>query len=216
MIVQALAGRDVFSSQYYDPLLYAYFTIATGITFTAIGYAIGKREQMITRMALTDGLTALYNKRYFKNRLAQEFLRFQRDGSNMSIIQLDLDFFKKGNDVYGHQAGDEVLKTISSIVMAHCRKNEVAARVGGEEIAIIACGADLEAATHAAQRLCLEIEQSPCYWEGQEIKITASFGVASAQTNSKNAWQIYQQADKALYQAKKQGRNRVCVFENKA
>lgn len=214
VIVQALAGRNVFKENSFDPLLYGYLTLATAIVFTGIGYAIGLREHVITRLALTDGLTALYNKRYFKNRVEQEFVRFQRDGTNMSIIQIDLDFFKQVNDTYGHQAGDKVLKNIASIIMAHCRKNDIAARVGGEELAIIACGDELQAAAKAAERIRLEIENSASTWQGKEIKITASFGVASANKSSENPWQVYQKADEALYQAKHTGRNRVCVSGN--
>jgi len=215
LIVQALAGRPAFTAEFFDPLLYGYLTLATAIVFSGIGYVVGRREQMITRMALTDGLTSLYNKRYFKSRLDQEFVRFQRDGTNMSIIQIDLDFFKRVNDTYGHHAGDEVLKNVSAMLMAHCRKNEIAARVGGEELAIIACGVESQDAAKAAERIRLEIENSACSWQGEEIKITASFGVASANKYSDNPWQVYQKADEALYQAKHTGRNRVCISENK-
>ena len=78
ILVQFLAGRKPFSEQYFDPLLYLYMSLATGVVFSALGYAIGRREHMITDLALTDSLTALYNKRYYKNRLEQEFVKFQR------------------------------------------------------------------------------------------------------------------------------------------
>jgi len=212
ILVQWLAGRDPFAEEHIDSLLYTYITLTTIIVFSAFGYFIGRREQMITDLALTDGLTALYNKRYFKNRLEQEFERHQRNASPLAIILIDLDFFKHVNDNYGHQAGDEVLKNVSSTIMANCRKNEIAARVGGEEISIIACDCDLNSATNLAERIRSAIEKSTSCWQGEEIKITASFGIAKASDATKNAWQIYQHADKALYQAKQTGRNKTCVY----
>ena len=210
ILVQWLAGRDPFDTSQIDMLLYAYMLIATSIIFSTLGYAIGKREKMITGLALTDELTALYNKRYFKNRLEQEFRRHQRTTSPFSVILIDLDFFKHINDKYGHPAGDEVLKNVSSTIMASCRKNEIAARVGGEEISIIACDCDLNAASLLAERIRVAIEQSTSSWQSEKIKITASFGVATASLSSKNAWEVYQDADKALYQAKQTGRNKTC------
>jgi len=133
ILVQKLAGREVFLQLYFDGLLYAYMTVATAVVFSFIGYRIGLREQIITDLALIDSLTALYNKRYFKDRLEQEYKRFERNNATrFAIILIDLDFFKKVNDTYGHQAGDAVLKSVSYALMAACRKSEIAARVGGE------------------------------------------------------------------------------------
>jgi len=211
IITQWLAGRDPFDPTHIDGLVYGYMIVATSIVFSALGYVIGKREQMITDLALTDELTALYNKRYFKNRLEQEFKRHQRTASPFSVIIIDLDFFKRINDQYGHPAGDEVLKNVSSTIMANCRTNEIAARVGGEEISIIACDCDLEAASLLAERIRIAIEHSTSNWQSKKIKITASFGVATASASSNNAWEIYQTADRALYQAKQTGRNKTCT-----
>lgn len=211
IITQWLAGRDPFDSHHIDSLLYSYMIVTTSIVFSVLGYLIGKREQMITDLALTDELTALYNKRYFKNRLEQEFTRHKRNTSPFSVILIDLDFFKRVNDQYGHPAGDQVLKDIASTIMANCRTNEIAARVGGEEISIIACDCDLDAAVLLAERIRVAIEYSTINWQSKRIKITASFGVATASTASTNAWSVYQEADKALYHAKKTGRNKVCT-----
>mgnify|MGYP000332423927 FL=1 len=211
ILIQWLAGRNPFDIAHIDVLLYTYMIAATSIVFSALGYAIGKREQMITDLALTDELTALYNKRYFKNRLEQEFKRHQRTTSPFSVIIIDLDFFKRVNDQYGHPAGDEVLKNVSSTIMANCRTNEIAARVGGEEISIIACDCDCDAASLLAERIRVAIEQSTSSWQSDKIKITASFGVATASAASNNAWEIYQAADRALYKAKQTGRNKVCT-----
>jgi len=214
MLVQVFAGRNPFDELYFDSLLYAYMTIATGVVFSGLGYFIGRRENIITDMALMDGLTGLYNKRYFENRLFQEFSRYQRTGSSMSLIQLDLDFFKKVNDTWGHQAGDEVLKKVSEIIMSNCRANEVAARVGGEEMCIIAIDCDAEEAASLAERLRREIEMHPICWQDVEITLTSSFGVAMATGEVSSALELFQCADKALYHAKKTGRNKVCIYDS--
>lgn len=211
ILTQWLAGRDPFDTAQIDTLLYAYMVTATSIIFSVLGYAIGKREQMITDLALTDELTALYNKRYFKNRLEQEFKRHQRTASPFSVILIDLDFFKRINDQYGHPAGDEVLKSVASTIMANCRENEISARVGGEEISIMACDCDLAAASLLAERIRVAIEHSTSNWQNKKIKITASFGIATASASANNAWEIYQAADRALYQAKQTGRNKICT-----
>ncbi|MFT7371876.1 MAG: diguanylate cyclase (GGDEF)-like protein [Oleiphilaceae bacterium] len=211
IITQWLAGRDPFDTDQIDGLVYSYIIVTTSTIFSALGYVIGKREQVITYLALTDELTALYNKRYFKSRLEQEFQRHQRTESPFSVILIDLDFFKRVNDQFGHPAGDEVLKNISSTIIANCRRNEIAARVGGEEISIIACDCDLEAACLLAERIRVAIERSSINWQSTKIKITASFGVAAASTASTSAWRVYQDADQALYQAKKTGRNKICT-----
>jgi len=213
IFLQWFNGRNPFATDQIDPLLYGYLTLTTMIVFGCLGYFIGRREQMITELALSDGLTALYNKRYFKNRLEQEFERHLRHGTPLAIIQIDLDFFKKVNDTWGHQAGDELLKSVSAIIMANCRKNEIAARVGGEEICIIACDCCEEDAMHLAERLRVAIENATSNWQSQSIKITASFGVAVADARTSNAWQVYQNADNALYQAKQTGRNKVCRYQ---
>ena len=209
ILVQWTAGRNPFDDQHYDSLVYMYMGFSTAIVFSLLGYFIGRRESVITELALTDALTALNNKRYFKNRLEQEFSRFKRYGRPLCLIQIDLDHFKTVNDTWGHQAGDEVLKTISTVILANCRKNEVAARVGGEEVAIIAADCQLEAAVQLAERLREVIETQTITWQGNLIQVTASFGVVQANEQTENAWALYQAADKALYQAKQNGRNRV-------
>jgi len=213
ILLQWLDGRNPFSPDRVDPLLYVYLTLTTMVVFACLGYAIGQREQAITELAFKDSLTALYNMRYFKNRLEQEFERHLRHGAPLAIIQIDLDFFKDVNDTWGHQAGDAVLKSVSSVIMSNCRKSEIAARVGGEEMCIIACDCSDDAAMHLAERLRVAIKNSSSNWQGHAIKITASFGVAIADSNTVTAWQVYQHADDAMYQAKQTGRNKVCRYQ---
>ena len=212
IIIQIIAGRDPFSAEYSDSLLYWYMSIASAVVFFILGFAIGKRELMITDLALTDGLTSLYNKRYFTNRLDQEFERHVRNHSPMAVIQIDIDFFKKINDNYGHHIGDEVLKKISLLIKENCRKNEIAARVGGEEMSIIAYDCEESEAYNLAERMRQKINDLSFTQQGIGIPITASFGVAIANESTLTALDLYQHADEALYIAKKTGRNKVCLF----
>ena len=214
-VLQILAGRDPLADEYYDPLLYAYIGIATAIVFSGMGYFIGKRELMITDMPLTDGLTGLYNKRYFTTRLDQEFERYKRHKHPLAIIQIDLDYFKKINDTFGHQVGDEILIRVARMLKDNCRKNEIAARVGGEELCVIALDCDQQDAMQLAERLRYKVNHlSYCYKE-MEIPVSASFGVACADETTSSGQDVYQHADLALYEAKRTGRNKVCLYSGK-
>ena len=213
VLIQWLADRDPFSERYFDGLLYGYMTVATAIVFSVLGYLVGHREELITHMALRDGLTGLYNKRYFSNRLEQEFDRHKRHALPLSLIPIDLDHFKAVNDTYGHEAGDATLQHVARILKTNCRKNEVAARVGGEELCVLAVECLPEHAAAIAERLREHIEQEAVQWQGQTISITASFGVAAATPELEDPWAIYRAADAALYRAKESGRNRVCLAE---
>ncbi len=210
--IQYMAGRDPFSKEHFDTLLYSYMSIATAFVFTIMGYAIGKREVMITDLALSDDLTSLYNKRYFSSRLEQEFARSVRHHYPIAVIQIDIDFFKNINDTYGHQTGDEVLKVIAKIVKDNCRTNEIAARVGGEELSIIAFDCQEKEAFNLAERIRQKIAELDFTQFGIQTPVTASLGVAVADESTSKAVDIYQHADEALYIAKKSGRNKVCLF----
>lgn len=212
ILIQWLAGRNPFSAEIFDGLLYTYITLISGLLFGSIGFMIGKREQTMTDLALSDSLTGLYNKRYFQNRLDQEFERFQRYGTPMSLVQIDLDHFKYVNDTWGHQAGDVVLKEVAKAVQNNLRTGEIAARVGGEELCIIVCNSKADAAFKLAERLRRAIKEVEVDWHGAKINVSASFGIADAEPNILTKWQLYERADKALYQAKEHGRDLSLVF----
>jgi len=213
VVIQILAGRDPFAKEHNDPLLYLYMSIATAVVFSSLGYFIGKRELMITDMALTDGLTGLYNKRYFNTRLDQEFERYARHKHPMAVIQIDLDFFKKINDTFGHQVGDEILIKVASMMKESCRKNEIAARVGGEELCIIALDCDQPEALQLAERLRYKINNLHYCHQELEIPVSASLGVACADESTFSGRDVYLHADLALYEAKRTGRNKVCAYK---
>lgn len=213
IFLQWLAGRSPFSAENFDALLYGYITLMAGGICASIGYAIGKREQTMTDMALSDSLTGLYNKRYFQTRLNQEFERFQRYKTPVSLIQIDLDHFKRINDTWGHQAGDMVLKEVATLISDNLRTGEIAARVGGEEVCIIVCNSQANAAFQLAERLRRAIRSLELSTNGHPIHVSASFGIAQATPNILTKWQLYERADKALYQAKKHGRDLSFAFD---
>ncbi|MDQ3815902.1 MAG: diguanylate cyclase [Armatimonadota bacterium] len=156
-------------------------------------------------LALTDGLTSVKNHRAFKERLAEEFARAVRYHTSLSLILLDVDRFKDYNDAFGHPAGDEVLKTIAGRLQETVRDTDFVARYGGEEFAILLPHTDAAAALISAERLRSAIEESP--WPNRAV--TASLGVATVSPDMANAAALIVAADRALYTAKANGRDRV-------
>ncbi len=215
ILLQFIVGRNPFSSVAFDGLLYTYTGLGVSALFTTVGFYIGRREQTITNLALSDGLTGLYNKRYFQNRLDQEFERFQRYGTPMSLVQIDLDHFKTINDKWGHQAGDATLKAVAKAVNDNLRTGEIAARVGGEEICIIVSNSNARAAFQLAERLRRAFKKIDVAWHHDHIQVSASFGIAQAEPDTLTKWQLYERADQALYQAKKNGRDLSFIFNER-
>jgi diguanylate cyclase (GGDEF)-like protein len=168
----------------------------------------------LEEMAHTDALTGLQNRRLFITRLNEEAERVRRHGSTLSVLIFDLDHFKQINDTYGHDAGDEVLKSVSAVAMDVKRITDVAARVGGEEFAILLPETDAIGALHLASRLREGIEKSKTLAsDGHRIQVTASVGVATVTRESQDIENILKFADNALYKAKHAGRNQVCAAD---
>ncbi len=161
--------------------------------------------------ALRDGLTKLFNKRYFMERLDSELKFAQRHETALSLLMLDLDHFKKINDTQGHLAGDRVLSTIASVLLKAVRNEDVVARFGGEEFAIILRAIALEPAASTAERLRKLVESTKIALDGgKELRATVSIGLANfPSTPCKTLEELVEAADKALYRAKNAGRNRV-------
>jgi diguanylate cyclase (GGDEF)-like protein len=158
----------------------------------------------------TDGLTGLVNRRLFDQigTGAAEFATFPR---SIGLILMDLDWFKRVNDTYGHLVGDLVLKHTASIVRRICRQGDIAARLGGEEIAIIVMDPAPMTSTHAiAECIRAELERSPITLDNGQVFVTASFGVAFGERGPTTWTYLIADADACLYRAKSQGRNRVC------
>lgn len=177
-------------------------------------FAEGKRmEAELVAMATTDFLTGLFNRRHFMARMDEELARLKRfDIERAAILMLDLDHFKRVNDNFGHAAGDTVLKHFAALVRSELRQIDSGGRVGGEEFAILLLGADLPAAEQFAERLRAKVADTPPVHEGQPIPVTVSIGIATLEAADGAPDAALTRADAALYTAKRDGRNRVCVF----
>ena len=170
-------------------------------------------QTALERLATLDGLTGIANRRHFDERLQNEWSRASRANAPLSLIMADVDYFKRYNDTYGHQQGDECLKAVSAVLQRLAvRVSDLAARYGGEEFAVILPNTDLKGACEVAERIRAEVEAAALPHGGNEVApcVTLSLGVATlfpdAEGQSKT---LVSQADQALYQAKKEGRNRV-------
>ncbi|MDP1524428.1 MAG: diguanylate cyclase [Rhodocyclaceae bacterium] len=168
-------------------------------------------EAELVEMATTDFLTSLLNRRNFLSTMEHELDRLKRfDIPRAAVLMLDLDHFKCVNDTYGHAAGDAVLKHFAGLIRAELRKVDSGGRLGGEEFAILLLGAQLDAAHAFAERLRKTVEVTPLLFENQPIAITVSIGIAMLSPDDAGPDHALMRADKALYEAKHSGRNRVC------
>jgi diguanylate cyclase (GGDEF)-like protein len=163
--------------------------------------------ERVRHMAYVDGLTGVFNRRYFEIRVTEEIERAKRYTGAMSLIMIDLDHFKRLNDEFGHLMGDDVLRQISTIFTQNLRKVDVACRYGGEEFAIIVPETTGEDAYYVAEKLRKAIQTA--VFPGVPRPVTISAGVASYPVNGEARDELIKAADEALYQAKQSGRNTV-------
>ena len=163
----------------------------------------------VTQRARTDQLTGLANRRHFDEQLARALTETDRYGNTVSLIIADIDFFKIVNDTHGHEAGDAVLRAVAGIFREKVRTVDVCARYGGEELAVLLPQTTLTGACELAERLRQTIETRVIGFNGKAIPVTASFGVASFPESAVSREELFPAADKALYKAKAEGRNRV-------
>lgn len=176
-----------------------------------------KLRDALRMLALRDGLTGLYNRRYLEEALQRELSRATRSAKPFSLIMIDIDHFKRFNDKFGHDAGDFVLSTFARAIAGGIRSSDVACRYGGEELAIILPEAGAEGAAGRAEALRAAIRATVLSHRGQSLPgATASFGVASYPAHAANIEDLMKAADKALYLAKESGRDRVCVAGREA
>ena len=168
----------------------------------------------VQRLATTDGLTGLYVRRYFFKRLEEEISRCQRFNLKFSFLMIDIDDFKNFNDKYGHLVGDALLKQTAAVIKQNVREVDLVARYGGEEFAAILLDTDAEGAMFVGQRIRKNIERAPFKVYDEEIPLTVSIGVATYSEKINEGSEIVEWADSALYQSKRQGKNRVCAFVN--
>jgi diguanylate cyclase (GGDEF)-like protein len=164
-------------------------------------------------LATTDGLTGLLNKRAMVDAGGQKITAAVRFGRKLSVLIADIDHFKKVNDTFGHLAGDHVLQQIARRTRDFLRTEQVFARVGGEEFAILNPEMNAEGTVTLAEKLRERIAGESFPYAGVDLAITCSFGVAELRPEMKTPDELYEAADRALYQSKNQGRNRVSRWE---
>lgn len=173
-----------------------------------------ERESLYLEMSTTDGLTRLSNRNFFINRGQEEIARTREQtlpsSPSLSCIMIDLDHFKQINDTWGHHAGDQVLIAASKVMMKNARKTDEVGRYGGEEFAMLLPGTSARRAAQIAERIRRKISDMNVIVDGNSIEVTASFGVACfPSTDINNMEDLLKAADKALYEAKESGRNKV-------
>jgi diguanylate cyclase (GGDEF)-like protein len=170
---------------------------------------------LLEKLAVTDGLTSIYNRRYLMDALEKEFQRAKRYGESFAVILIDVDHFKGVNDNFGHQMGDFVLRELAQILFQQLRGTDTVGRYGGEEFVILLPGTDLQGAASLADRIRYLVEQHPFRRGDAFARITLSAGVvAYPHPLLQSMDDVVQQADAALYRAKEQGRNVVQVMNS--
>ncbi len=170
-----------------------------------------KAKEKLLQLATTDELTGIANRRSFMERLNNEFDRAKRYESRYSLLMIDIDYFKSINDNYGHKAGDKALQSAASVMKKSLRTSDIIGRVGGEEFSVILPETDIKAALFIAERLRSRVEDTVVIHDDEEIFITVSIGVSESQTGDQSVDDIYIRSDSAMYNAKKNGRNRVDI-----
>jgi diguanylate cyclase (GGDEF)-like protein len=172
-----------------------------------------KLRDALREMALRDGLTGLYNRRYLEDAMNRELHRAERNHTAVSVIMIDIDHFKRFNDKFGHAAGDFVLNAVGRAITGSTRASDIACRYGGEELAVVLSEADLQCARDRAEQIRRAIREIDLNRLGQTLPPpTASFGVAVYPQDGATPADLLKAADRALYRAKQEGRDRVCVF----
>lgn len=168
----------------------------------------------VARMATTDGLTGLYNHRYFQERLAERIEEARRHPTRHSLVLVDIDHFKKVNDTYGHPVGDEVLKRLAILLKESVRTIDLAARYGGEEFVLLLANTDRKGALQLAERVRKEAKKLKFETDDAEFSITLSMGVATFPDDARTKESLIENADEALYYAKEHGRNKVVAYHD--
>lgn len=177
-------------------------------------FEVQRLQVELHEQAIHDPLTGLYNRRYLSDALAREIIQAKRANSTLTFVMADIDHFKFVNDSYGHQAGDEVLVQVASLLKNHARGSDIACRYGGEEFLLVFPGTSLELARKRAEEIQQNCAALSIQHEGKNIAVMLSFGVAAYPDHGQQWEQIIVKADKALYQSKCNGRNQVTVFRD--
>jgi len=235
LVTAAYTGAYMFnvpgSLQYPDLHQFVPLAGSSVFLFTLIGHTIQhlervnffqsrvvqRQKERVRRLARRDQLTGLFNRREFESRFEDEFSRARRYGHDLSVMMLDLDHFKRINDTHGHPAGDAVLRGMGRLLEETTRTVDVPGRYGGEEFAVLLPETPLENARRLAERIRVQLEAASFEGEeGQAFSVTASLGVALRTSKDAEPEDLLRRADRALYRAKDEGRNRVVVADGEA
>jgi diguanylate cyclase (GGDEF)-like protein len=169
-------------------------------------------EEKLQLLATTDELTGLWNRRYFIKCLGDELKRMKRHNHPFSLLMVDIDYFKTVNDIFGHNTGDLSLQYLSGLMRNRLREVDLVARLGGEEFGIILPDTDLDSAQAVAENLRKIIAETPFFHDGDTINLTVSIGVTECKPDTASVEELLKLADKALYSAKNEGRNRIVLI----
>lgn len=179
---------------------------------SAITISRANAYSKVLQYATLDALTNLNNRRQFETRLKQEIAITKRQNNPLCAMMIDIDFFKKVNDTYGHASGDEVLRTVASVIKAQLRESDIPARYGGEEFAVLLPYTHIDEAKIVGERLRKAVEETTVSLDNLNINVTISMGLAEFRQDESGE-ELFAQADKALYKSKESGRNKVVCAE---
>jgi diguanylate cyclase (GGDEF)-like protein len=172
-----------------------------------------RQADALERLATTDAMTGVHNRRHFLNCAENEWDRHKRYDRSLAVLMIDIDRFKSINDQYGHDAGDVVIKAVSETLRKHKRAHDIVGRLGGEEFALLLLEATLDNAVAAAERLRQLVADRAVVVDKVSIAVTVSIGAAVSRADVSGVHALLKEADVALYEAKRSGRNRVCRFD---
>lgn len=210
--IEMLVGVSPLEALRGNPAVYLYMLLGSLIAFGCFGYVLGIHEEKLSRYSTTDALTGLFNYRFFQMRFEEDFAAALRYREPIAVSVIDIDFFKQINDRYGHPIGDRVLKEVAGMIQHVVRRGETLARVGGEEFVLLTPRTTMEHAELVAERVRSTIATHPIVLPTNEkIEVKVSIGVSGIDTptHAHNPKTLYEMADRALYEAKRNGRN--CV-----
>ena len=226
-VVTALSIVTILITNYFVDLQFSQLTLVTSLIglfifstlsqintnmIAAYENSLHEKNIILQQQARTDSLTGIMNRRYFDEVSSQYFETAQKYNKNISLLTIDLDHFKNINDTYGHAIGDEILISFAENIKKKFSESDIFARIGGEEFGALLFDTDIEIAKEIAENIRLEVEKFPYVGKGEKIAVTTSIGVTQNLASDEKFSSICIRSDEALYKAKNEGRNRVCVL----
>jgi diguanylate cyclase (GGDEF)-like protein len=208
-LLQGAAGNDIYKELYISINFLSLPAGYTGVAMFVIFMLASDLSEEMKEIAVRDQLTGLFNRRGFSEQAERAFATARRTDRPISVIMTDIDHFKTINDEFGHATGDNALVHFARILKIRRRTDDILARMGGEEFAVVLPGTELEECIRMAEELCQLLERAPMLVSGEALAMTASFGVATLSKKDTCLTDVVIRADRALYRSKRAGRNRV-------